>query len=169
MKSDIQLGNMDMAVYLNEIRRLEDCTVLIAVRDVHGFCITEDIIDGLKSLGFDQADILRDQEYHSFIGIWTSGKVVYQNVGGDEMISHGQYLNNHYLYLKSATWSSGNVAEVYIDHIAYAVNNRGFNIVTMDNVQDTFIDSVVYDTHAEDIPLYRLTDGDKTFIQSTRR
>lgn len=166
-QSDIQIGNMNMADYIEKIRGL-DCTAIFVVKDIQGYFISKGDVDALKSLGFDQADILLDQEYHSFIGIWSSGRVIYQCVGGNEAITYGQFLDGHYIYTKSATWSSGNTGSIYIDDVQYAVNNRGFNIVTINNADYKLIDSVAYDVYLEDVPIYRLLNGEITYIESTK-
>ncbi len=168
-QSDIEIGTMDMPDYIETIKSLDDCTTIIVVREIQGYFTTQQIIDQLKSLGFDQADTLLEEEYHSFIGIWSSGNVVYQHVGGNEAISYGQFLNNHYLYAKSATWFTGNTGDIYIDDVQYSANNRGFNIVTIDNSTEKLIDSVAYDVFVESIPLYRVINGKLTYIKDTNK
>lgn len=166
-QSDIQLGTVGFAEYIEEIKKLDNITLIITVKDIQGFFTSQKMIDELKSLGFDQADILMEQTYHSFIGIYSNQTMLYQQVGGDEAISFGQYVNEHYIYAKSATWSSGNTGDIYIDDVKYDVNSRGFNLVVIDNINDELIDSVAYDVYVEDIPMYRFVDGETTYIAST--
>lgn len=166
-QSDIQLRTVGFVDYIKEIKKLDNFMMIIVVKDIQGFYTTQEMIDELKSLGFDQADILMEQSYHSFIGVYSNGDVVCQKVGGDENITFGQYVNDHYIYARSATWSLGNVGDIYIDDVKYSVNNRGFNIVTIDNINDELIDSVAYDVYVEDIPLYRLVNGEVVCIRST--
>lgn len=165
--SNIEMGNLGMDEYLKKIQELRDCTAIIVVKDIQGYCTTEDTINEMKEMGFDQTDILTQEEYHSFIGIWSNGEVIYQQVGGDEAITYGQYIaSDHYVFAKSATWSSGNTGDVYIDDVQYSVNNRGYNIVVLDN-EGALIDSVSYDVYVEDIPMYRENDGIVTLINAT--
>lgn len=165
--SNIEMGNLGMDEYLKKIQELRDCTAIIVVKDIQGYCTTEDTINEMKKMGFDQTDILTQEEYHSFIGIWSNGEVIYQQVGGDEAITYGQYIaSDHYVFAKSATWSSGNTGDVYIDDVQYSVNNRGYNIVVLDN-EGALIDSVSYDVYVEDIPMYRENDGIVTLINAT--
>lgn len=165
--SDIELGNISLTDYLKKIREI-DCTVIIVVKDIQGYYIDQNIIEALNGLGFNDTGVLLNEEYHSFIGIYSSGEVVFQQIGGDEAISHVDFIKNHYITTKSATWNSGNVADIYVDDVQYSVNNRGFNIVVIDNQTDKLIDSVSYDVCVENIPIYRLIDGNITWITSTR-
>ena len=165
--SNIEIGNLGMDEYLRKVEELKDCTAIIVVKDIQGYCTTTETIDEMKNMGFDQADVLLNKEYHSFIGIWYDGQVVHQQIGGDEAISFGQYMEaGHYVFAKSATWSSGNTGDIYIDDVQYSVNGRGYNIVILDN-EWNLIDSVSYDVYVEDIPLYRKVDGAVMLISST--
>lgn len=167
-QSDIGFGNQNMAAYIQEIQSFGDCTAIFVVKDIQGYFLSADDVEALKGLGFDQAGTLMNQEYHSFIGIWSAGEVAYQCVGGDEAITYGQFLNDHYVYTKSATYQFGNSGEIWIDDVQYAVNNRGFNIVTIRNSDFRLIDSVAYDVYVENVPIYRLADGAVMFVESTR-
>lgn len=162
-----KIGNYDFVNYIERIKQLDNCTVVIAVKDIQGFCTSQEMADALKSLGFGQADILLDKSYHSFIGIYSNGEAVYQCVGGDEAITFGQMVGNQYIYVKSATYLAGNMAEIYVDDVSYAVNNRGFNIVVFDNKEKELIDSVAYDVYVEDIPIYRRENNEIIYAEST--
>ena len=154
-QSNIKITSTQMANYLKEIQEIQNATTVIVVKDIQGYCLNQDIVDELENMGFDQADILLEEMYHSFIGVLNDGEVVYQQIGGDEKISFGGFVDDHYVYAVSATYSAGNTGEVYVDDISYAVNNRGFNIVTFSNEDDTLYDSVAYDTYVEEITVYR--------------
>ena len=154
-QSNIKITSTQMADYLKEIQEIQNATTVIVVKDIQGYCLNQDIVDELENMGFDQADILLEETYHSFIGIVNDGEVVYQRIGGDEHISFGGFVDKHYVYAVSATHSAGNTGEVYVDDISYAVNNRGFNIVTFSNEDDILYDSVAYDTYLEEIPICR--------------
>ncbi len=162
-----KIGNYDFVNYIERIKQVDNCTVVFAVKDVQGYCTSQKMADVLKSLGFGQADILLDNSYHSFIGVYSNGEVVYQCIGGDEEITFGQMVGNQYIYVKSATYSAGNVAEIYVDDVSYAVNSRGFNIVVFDNKEKVLIDSVAYDVYVEDIPIYRRENNEIIYVEST--
>ncbi len=167
-QSNIDFGNRNMADYIEEIKSYGKCMAIFAVKDIQGYSLTQEDVDALQGLGFEQADILLNHEYHSFIGIWSNGEVVYQSVGGDEAITYGDFLNNHYVYVKSATLNTGNAGDIYIDDVQYSVSGRAFNIVTINNEDFKLIDSVSYDMHEEQVPMYRLADGTVTFVMATR-
>ncbi len=167
-QSDVVFGNRNMADYIAQIKSFGDCTAIFTVKDIQGYSMLQEEADALQSLGFDQAAVLLNHEYHSFIGIWSAGEVIYQCVGGDEAITYGKDINAHYVYAKSATLNTGNTGDICIDDVQYSVNGRGFNIVTINNEGFKLIDSIAYDVHAEDAPIYRLVDGTITFIMSTR-
>ena len=166
IQSDTTFSNVSMSEYLSEIEKINTLTTVIVVKDIQGFFIPDITINQLKHMGFDRADLLSEDLYHCFIGIWADGKVVYQQVGGDESISYGQFVGDHYILAKSATLNTGNVGEVYIDDVQYSVNNRGFNIVTIDNITNELVDSVSYDTHELGVPLYRLINGKVEMVLS---
>lgn len=158
-QSGIQPDLCDFSSYIKGIKQLENCTMVIVVKDIQGYCTTQEMMDELKSIGFDQADVLLENSYHSFIGVYSNGEVVYQNIGGDEKIEFGQIVGNQYIYANSATYSAGNTGEIYIDDVQYSVNSRGFNIVTFDNVNRQLIDSVAFDVYVEEIPVYRINNN----------
>ena len=167
-KSSIELGTASMDEYLAEIEKLSDCTAIIVVKNIENFHEPK-MIDALKSMGFKNIDVLSDYtKYHSFIGIWSDGKVIYEEFGENEPITYGQKTGSHYIYAMSTTPSSGNAGYIYIDDVRYSVNYSGFNIVTIDNKNDALIDSVAYNTNEADIPLYRLENKKAVKIISTR-
>ena len=154
-QSEKKIGDYDFVNYIEKVRQLNNCTVIIAIKDIQGQFINQEMTNVLKSLGFIQADALLDESYHSFIGVYANGDEIYHCIGGDEAITFSQMIGNQYVYIKSATWSTGNIAEIYVDDVSYALNRRGFNIVVFDNQENELIDSVSYDTHVEDILMYR--------------
>lgn len=154
-QSDMRIEPAPMDYYLRQIQEIQNATTVIVVKDIQGYCLTEKIVEELENMGFNQSDTLLEKTYHSFIGILNNGEVVYQQIGGDEMIAFGGFIGNHYVYAISATYTKGNNGEVYVDDMPYAVNSRGFNIVTFNNEDRILYDSVAYDTHAENVPAYR--------------
>lgn len=128
----------------------KDCTVFIAIKDIPGFNLTQDIIDKVKKLGFDDSiDVLALKEYHSFIGVVNSGQIIHQQVGGDEYISYyGEgVINGDNVWMESSTWTKGNYAVINIKNGYYCMNVRGLNVVVKDNAADRIIDSVAFDAH----------------------
>lgn len=82
-QSDQKISETNLSKYLQEIERLHDCTAIICVKDIQGYPIPEDALEELKGMGFANTATLSEKDYHSFIGIWPNGKVVYEQIGGD--------------------------------------------------------------------------------------
>lgn len=150
--------------YLSWLKSLDNCTVLITVKDIQGFSLTKEMTDGLAELGFTQTDILLEHEYHGFIGVLINNIVTYQNICNDEAIVYKDYIDDRYVVIKSETLSQGNSGIIYIDNVEYSPNQRGINIVVWDNSTDTIIDSIAYDTHDENIPAYTIQNGSVIMI-----
>ncbi len=162
-----ELGTVGMDEYLDRIRELRDCTAVITVKDIGGYCTPPEALRALKDLGFDRADELGATGYRSFIGIWSDGEMLYQEIGENRASAWGQYVGGQYVYAFSATWGTGNLGEIFVNQVQYAVNNRGYNIVVFDHRNRTLIDSVAYDVYVPDVPVYRLVDGEPALIAST--
>lgn len=159
-QSDIRIKSVDMADYLAEIRQIENATVLIAVKDVQESCLTKKVLRELSAFGFIGTDILRKENNRSFIGIYSDGRLYYQHIGRNDTSIYGDFLKKHYVFCKSSTYEQENTCEVWIDDVAYAVNSRGFNIVTVDLEKGQLIDSVAFDANEEGLPLYREAEGE---------
>jgi len=136
--------------YLRMLRDDNGYTAVISVKDIQGFCLNETETDILKSMGFDKADILRDGQYHSFIGTIEDGKMIYQQIGGDDKITYYTNVGNHEVAIESSTLNAGNTASIVVDDVERSVNGRGFNIVTIDNANGQIVDTVAFDTHVEE-------------------
>ncbi len=145
--------------YDNYLRLLGSNTgyvALFAVKDIQGYHMTQEQGELLKNLGFDQTDILLEHEYHSFIGIVQDGKMVYQQVGGDEDITYSTYIAGVDVSLESATLNSGNIARISVNGSDRSVNRRAFNIVIIDSEKGIVIDSVNFDLHVKEMTCTRI-------------
>jgi len=131
-------------------------SVFLAVKDIQGFALNQEMCEQLKKLGFDRADTLLEWEYHSFAGVLGDGGIVYQQVGeGDEPSRYEGMVNGHALAIDSMTLHGGNKAYISIDGIDYSIDLRGFNIVVYDNEDGQIVDTVNFDTHIAEIPCTR--------------
>lgn len=145
----------DFDDYLKFLRDNTGYIALFSVKDIQGYYLTESHSALLKQLGFDQADTLLEHEYHSFMGIIQDGKMVYQQVGGNEDITYSTSLDNLDISLESATLNYGNKAVISVNGIDESVNGRAFNIVLVDTESGEVIDSVEFDLHAKEITYSR--------------
>lgn len=155
---------------LSDIRTIDDineyfdyligknCTVFIAVQDIPGFWLTEETVNKMKQLGFsDEINTLLQKEYHSFIGIVDQGRIITEQIGGDEYITYyGEgKIDGHNVWMESGTWNYGNIAVINIYNGYYSAHGRGLNIVVWDHEAGRVIDSVAFDTHTEEMPCTR--------------
>ena len=135
----------------------KDCTIYIAVQDIQGYSLRQETVDRIKCLGFDeQIDLFMQHEYHSFIGIVNNGRIVTEQIGGDEYISYSGEPEGYFVKMESATLNAGNFSTINIRGQEYSSKGRGLNIVVRDNLTGCIIDSVSFDTHIEEIPCVRM-------------
>lgn len=153
--SEIELRETtDFNTYLDRLLDLdkEEYSIYIAERDIQGWELTSEMTEKLKLLGFDQADILLEHVYHSFIGIIANNKVVYQQIGQDNEPSHYEgSINGQDVSIDSMTWQGGNLASIKLGNQEYAKNVRGLNFVVVDNKDGMILDSVAFDTHTPEM------------------
>ncbi|NCA93513.1 hypothetical protein EOM82_09885 [bacterium] len=64
----------------------------------------------------------------------------------------------------SAALNVGNISEIFFNEMNYAVNNRGLNIVVINNNSNKVIDSVCIDTHIYPYKFYRHTNIGKNLL-----
>ncbi len=133
--------------YLRMLRDSTGYTAIVAVKDIHGHAINEAETGILKSMGFDEADTLLEKNYHSFIGVIEDGKMLYQQIGGDDMITYSTSVGDLEVKIQSSTLNAGNTASIVVGDVERAVNERGLNFVVIDNATGQVVDCVAFDTH----------------------
>lgn len=151
--SDIS-GCDDICQYLSALKSMTNYHAFFSVKDIQGYSLNDEIINKLSELGFTNAPDLKEHEYHSFIGIVSDGKAVYQQIGGDEHITYKTTMNGIKADIESATLNSGNVSLISVNDVNYSVNYRGINIVVVDE-EGKLVDSVAFDTHVQEFTCIR--------------
>lgn len=149
---------IDMETYLSEISQLNDCTVILAVKDTSEG-ISEEALKQMKRLGLEQSAKFVNNGKHSFIGVIQNGKFIYQNIGNEDQVLHYEcdvQKCSFHMEMESKTFLYGNQASIKIDDVEYAVNNRGWNMVVYNNKTREIMDSVAFDTYDEQCRCYRL-------------
>jgi nitrogen fixation-related uncharacterized protein len=136
--------------YLRMLRDNTGYTAIVAVKDVQCGFLNEIETDILESMGFDQADILREQQYHSFIGVIEDGRMSYEQLGVDEKLTYSTKVGELQVKIESATLNAGNVATIEVDETDRSVNERGYNIVVIENATGRIVDTVAFDTFVEE-------------------
>lgn len=157
-KEYFEIKNWDGINEFNQyLKALNDdrYSVYLAVKDIQGYSLTEEHINNLKNLGFDQADQLLDHNYHNFIGVLYNGNMVYQYIGNNEQHVYENIVNGDNVRIESATLEFGDIASIKINDTEYAMNGRGINIVIVENNIHKVVDSVSFDTHLDEIPCNR--------------
>lgn len=146
----------NLADYLDFLSK-KNITMFIAVQDIQGFSLCQEYMDKFKALGFsDNVERLLEWEYHSFVGIVNNGEIVTEQIGGDEYISYSTEIDGYPVNMESATLNTGNFSTINISGQEYSSKGRGLNIVVRDNLTGYVIDSVSFDTHADEIPCVRM-------------
>lgn len=139
----------DIEEYLNVLEVVKhNYIIFLAVRDTPGNCLSMSVIDKIKMLGFSD---FTKQLWVMYVGMLGKGTVICNKKGEKpedkvEFI-HTDINSGRKFELRSQAWRNGNKAEILIDHMNYAVNVRGINIVVYDIESNTVIDSIGYDRH----------------------
>lgn len=145
----------DIKSYLDTLNKLDDISIFISIKDIPGEFLNKDIIDKLKSLGFQKCELLLDKNYHSYIGIINSRVLEFEEVGDNNAISKDMEINGARLIIESQTLNSGNTSKIIYNNVDLSKNQRGINIVVINNKTKHEIDSVAFDTHDKEIKCYR--------------
>jgi hypothetical protein len=138
----------DMGEYLRVISD-DGYTVFIAARDDATQGLSDEIKEGLKSLGL-QTDL--SGKYR-----WSYAAVISPENGVSESLTetkpaslNGSIRNQYTLYtVTSCGWTAGNTSSINIDGGEYCRNTRGLNFVIYDNSLMKVIDRVTFDTWGE--------------------
>ncbi len=144
----------DIYEYFEQVAQLKNKLLIIAVKDIIGYCITEKLEKSMQKLGL-KADF-SDKGWHGYITVLADKKVIYEKVGVlNEPLNYEKKLNNLYIQIESMPLHSGNQANITINKYNYAVNSRGFNIVLFDKKSNQLADSVCFDTHVKELTCSR--------------
>ena len=144
----------EIHAYLYALQNLKDCLIAVAAKDTLGFCLTEDINAELQKLGFTVT--LTKMHWRGFAGAVLDGKAVFERLGEkDQAVCEEKGIADTALKIVSKPYNNGNLAEICINGINYAVNRRGLNIVVYDLKKKCVMDAVAFDTHAKELKITR--------------
>ena len=110
----------------------------------------------LNLLGLKESLIGKTQ--HAYIAVIDRGKVIQEELAAtssNKIIADGTISNNLHFHVESAGLPAGDFCSIIINEYQYAVNKRGLNFVVYDNKSGKVVDSVVFDTWAENNPAFR--------------
>ena len=133
--------------YLNMLPELvKNFLVIIAVKDTPGNCINGGIVNQLKNAGFKEN--LQNRHLQSYIGVIDGGQLLFESLSKiNEPILWETKIDSYQVKAISKVLGNGDTAEIKINDVDYAVNERGLNIVVFNKRSGNLIDSVCFDTH----------------------
>lgn len=132
--------------YFNGINK-KRYTILLSVKDEASVNFTETIYKQMTKLGL-QCD-LRGKVQQAYIAVIDQGEVVYEALAPDKttQLSYNYTLQNGLeCKITSGGLYSGNVSSILIGENEYSMNQRGLNFVIYDNVTQSIVDQVCFDT-----------------------
>lgn len=142
----------DLSEYLRALRR-DRYAVFIAAKDDAATSLTPAMLQGLADLGLEQS--LEGQLQSSYYAV-VSREGVREALGTEALTAAGSFRDGRSVYsISSAGFSCGNECSIVIDGQEYAKNRRGLNIVVYDTSCKKVVDSVCFDTFAQECPAVR--------------
>ncbi|MCD8287046.1 MAG: hypothetical protein LUD50_07475 [Clostridia bacterium] len=132
--------------YFNALKHNADhCIYIVAVKDTPGLAVSENMARKLQECLNITQDMVQ-KHWKSYIAIIDCGKIVFEQLS-DEKIEEVITIEDFSIDVTSAALNVGNIAQILINGIDYAVNKRGFNIVAIDKVERRILDSAYIDMH----------------------
>lgn len=143
--------------YIDALNKLKNkkYAIVVSVKDIQGYFLNNSIIRKLKELGFLNADILLEKNYHSFIGTIGVENYPTELYGGDEAIQYSGKINGRDVLVESKTLNTGNQSKIVIENTDYSKNFRGLNFVVIDKENGEIVDTVAFDTHVPEWTCFR--------------
>lgn len=146
-----QIGSGYFHEYLQSLIG-KDVVVFISAKDEATNGLTDTLRADLKALGI-QTD-LRGRTRNSFYAVITADGVI-EDIGTQGVLSTDGMIGDTPYTITSAGYQVGNFSSILIDGIEYSKNRRGMNIAVYDINENRVIDSVVFDTYLQEIPVMR--------------
>ncbi len=146
LPGDISLYTKSLFKYLTLLKKKENCTVFIAVRDEASSKLSLNWQKGLWNLGLKED--LSKEFRSSYYAVIRNGRVLSEKMGQEALQENGT-LNQgkDSYYILSSGYNAGPGCEIQINGVEYAQNSRGINIVVYDNEHGRVVDSVCFDTY----------------------
>ena len=126
--------------------------VALAVKDTPGHFLDEKISGKLREIGFDVE--LKDKHWYAYVGI-CGHKNLGEQLEKSGVAELQTSLKNKEVKLCSKAFLQGDVAQIIIDGVDYAINKRGLNIVLISKRDGRVLDAVCFDTHTIEQNCYR--------------
>lgn len=151
---NFQLHNeTDPKKYLSMLKD-DSYTIFITVKDDAARSLNQSLQEALSDLGLtaDWSDAFHD----SYYAVIENGQVVTEKMSDKKLEHSGSFRDGVVIYsLISAGGNSGNDCSITINYSEKAKRKRGLNIVVYDNELKCVVDSVCFDTYAEELTASR--------------
>ncbi len=134
----------DIVQYLKKIND-DRYSIFMAVKDEASSGLKQEVVDAMHELGF--AFDLEGKWRNSYVAVKTQDGT-FEKVSDQEIKQDGTYRNGRQGYkITSAGADCGNIASICLAGTEYSKNQRGINIVVYDNIGQSVVDSVCFDTY----------------------
>jgi len=135
-----------LADYLALLTDIEDCIVVISVRDEFSYRLTEEQKAALSGLGL-ATDFYADIFRYSYAAVIDSGSVVFEECSPDLIKYDYKSPEGISISVISAGAGCGNKSSIVYEGKDYSLNERGLNIVLFSKIGKGVIDSVNFDSY----------------------
>jgi hypothetical protein len=128
---------------------------MLAIKDTPGNSVDAENVAALKELGFKS---FSSELWRTYIGVVNQGRVICDKLGAKEepiSFEHTDIVSDFAVRMTSQSYRAGNLAEIALNGVNYAINKRGVNIVVFDVQRNRLIDSVVFDYHNSTVDCHR--------------
>lgn len=129
-------------------------TIFITVKDDASKSLNKSLQEALLNLGLTSD---WSNAYHnSYYAVIENGQVVAEEMSNQKLDHCSSFRGGEVIYsLTSAGWNCGNDCSIQINYSEKAKRKRGLNIVVYDNELKCVVDSVCFDTYAEELTASR--------------
>lgn len=155
MELQHMMNEWEFSEYLLKLKaayHAPDLVMLLSVKDEATGGMSAKLKQTLRELGFGTD--FNEKYRRSFIGVWDGGNVTYEKIGGTrtEALSYGATAGGITFKIESAGMEAGNrsVIQIGTDTTNRSRNERGFNVVVFNKKTGGIVQSVSWDTCAED-------------------
>lgn len=141
----VQCGSSYFHEYLQSLKG-RNITIFIAVRDEATNSLTGVLLEDLRELGI-RSDV-KNLFHYSYYAIITPDEVI-EDMSDTETISRSGQIGEISYSITSGGYFVGNTSSIIINEEEYSKNSRGMNFVILDNETNMVIETVGFDTFAQ--------------------
>lgn len=147
----------EFGTYLDELKQLKNCIIIISVRDTIVASPTKtNIVEEeysklqalrLKKLRIDNVD---KQFWSGYIAVIKNGEVIFEKLTeSNDRVEYEFVSDKVKMNIVSAPFKNGNYSSIIVNGQECSMNMRGINIVVCNSEDAAIIDSVNFDTWSE--------------------